>query len=1029
MNHTPRHKVVSIIAFVRKYRRAAVAANLIVLAACWLLREGGARLVEQENQARRRLETHQAAATLSRTLDPAQALLCLAGGVLSRWQAEELPEGEPRTVPIKPWVSALAKAGGAQPSQELGIMQIRTGDSSPWFPLARAVSVRDMLDSFTLDTQERVRWFVLTGDGLLVCSPAIPEEKKAKILAAENGASWMQVWRQTLAWGEGDSQTSGNYRRLWWTPPFLDPLSGRDSTAMVHSVVQDGEEKAIIGVIFPVDFFTKGSWAWQLHDGWEIVWDGGGQPLTLAGAGSSSAKTHASLAEDASLNRLPSVELTLKVKSSSLEYSAWMSVVDACLLLILLVCTLAPIAFWFYAKREVLAPTERLVDNLCKAAEGLNAELSDSDPHTPAIDNLRKTIYASRDTMQMAKEQVSQLEKKLQDQSLKSSWAETVLDYLGDMVVILSPKMEMLYLNKLALKEGGFSEEEQALGLDFSRVFAQAKDKAPLAEALQSALQGQEAQLLVFQSPRSGSVETIGRHWVFSRWHGAGEDSHQIIGIGRKPASVKEGVPDLVHDRDFLQITLDHLPVAVYAKDFREGSDGLFVLWNRKCADLFGVGDEEALGKSDYDFLPRDIAETFLASDQDVMDAGMTMIVRDQPVVSRNLGPRRLRMVKAPIFSALGDPLFLLCVAEDVTQKIAVDHELQRSKEQVKMLVELAPDAILIAASDGHFIEVNQAACSMLGYPSSDLLRMGITDIHTETGHSLVDVLLEIEGGNTYKGEHQFQGAGKKLIVVEMAARRLPDGRIQIMLHDISERKILLADLRAAHDTLDTANLAKDQFLAALSSETRVPLDHLSGYSTLLRSGPHLPEQEEAIDAIAVIAGRLAGLFKEMQSLIESTRGVVQSSVEPFDIGQLLRDAADKSAQCLGEGFRWTIEHAPGAPHLLVADSRCLRHAVESIFCGAYSPGLGAQVVTRIQQDHSKGADSRTPWTLLVFEILGISASAVASDFQDTSVSSAKGRNWVLCRRLVQRLGGEIKLDTASETTCVLLLSLPSGVE
>ena len=69
-------------------------------------------------------------------------------------------------------------------------------------------------------------------------------------------------------------------------------------------------------------------------------------------------------------------------------------------------------------------------------------------------------------------------------------------------------------------------------------------------------------------------------------------------------------------ERLLLRTLIDNLPDAVYAKD----AVGRKILANP--ADLKNLRcktEAEAIGKTDFDFFPRDIAEKFLADDQKVM--------------------------------------------------------------------------------------------------------------------------------------------------------------------------------------------------------------------------------------------------------------------------------------------------------------------------------------------------------------------------------------------------------------------------
>jgi PAS domain S-box-containing protein len=60
---------------------------------------------------------------------------------------------------------------------------------------------------------------------------------------------------------------------------------------------------------------------------------------------------------------------------------------------------------------------------------------------------------------------------------------------------------------------------------------------------------------------------------------------------------------------------------------FAKDAEGRFVLANAALAEMYGLhGAEQMIGKTDYDFSPRDLADQYLAEDQRVMRSGKPII-------------------------------------------------------------------------------------------------------------------------------------------------------------------------------------------------------------------------------------------------------------------------------------------------------------------------------------------------------------------------------------------------------------------
>ena len=71
----------------------------------------------------------------------------------------------------------------------------------------------------------------------------------------------------------------------------------------------------------------------------------------------------------------------------------------------------------------------------------------------------------------------------------------------------------------------------------------------------------------------------------------------------------------------------------------------------------------------------------------------------------------------------------LLGTMVDLTERKMVEGALQESKDRYQTLFNSASDAIIIHDLAGHLLEVNDAACNMLKYSRSDLLKLNLADI------------------------------------------------------------------------------------------------------------------------------------------------------------------------------------------------------------------------------------------------------------------------------------------------------------
>ncbi|OFZ21268.1 MAG: hypothetical protein A2X94_07380 [Bdellovibrionales bacterium GWB1_55_8] len=132
--------------------------------------------------------------------------------------------------------------------------------------------------------------------------------------------------------------------------------------------------------------------------------------------------------------------------------------------------------------------------------------------------------------------------------------------------------------------------------------------------------------------------------------------------------------------RSLLDAIVENLPAMIFVKDARDLS---FVLFNRVAEETFGWPRAEMYGKTDYDFFPKQEADSFRANDIAVLTSKKLLEIFEEPMKSRNKGERVLHTKKVPIISDRGEPLYLLGIAEDITERSLAE------RERRELLIEL----------------------------------------------------------------------------------------------------------------------------------------------------------------------------------------------------------------------------------------------------------------------------------------------------------------------------------------------------
>ena len=109
------------------------------------------------------------------------------------------------------------------------------------------------------------------------------------------------------------------------------------------------------------------------------------------------------------------------------------------------------------------------------------------------------------------------------------------------------------------------------------------------------------------------------------------------------------------------------------------------------------------------------------------------------------------------------------------------------------------------------------------------------------------------------------------------------------------EREALLDKERQARETAESADRAKDEFMAVVSHELRTPLNAVYGWARMLQSGQLRDDAtvERAKDAIVRNADAQVQLIDDLLDLLRITSGKMRLEVRRVDIQQILQGALD----------------------------------------------------------------------------------------------------------------------------------------
>lgn len=229
-------------------------------------------------------------------------------------------------------------------------------------------------------------------------------------------------------------------------------------------------------------------------------------------------------------------------------------------------------------------------------------------------------------------------------------------------------------------------------------------------------------------------------------------------------------------------------------------ADGRYLRVNPRMSELTGYAPEELAGMS-VEHLEIEHGATDLRAMLEGLPIGQSRFLRGR-CRRKNDGPLpveiHLRTVeyegRRMHFGSL----------RDISDRLADSAKTDANQSRYRMLVEHATDAFLLHDEEGRLIDVNDSACTALGYSRAELLEMSLPDVDAEfsgPASKVVWGMLANDEPVTIYGRHRRKDGSEFPVEVHTRVFMHEGRRLFLALaRDISERKAAEAALRESEE-------------------------------------------------------------------------------------------------------------------------------------------------------------------------------------------------------------------------------------
>jgi len=193
-------------------------------------------------------------------------------------------------------------------------------------------------------------------------------------------------------------------------------------------------------------------------------------------------------------------------------------------------------------------------------------------------------------------------------------------------------------------------------------------------------------------------------------------------------AALQEREEKLVNANIFLDQIINAMPNPVFVKDEHHR----WLIINDTLCDFMGYGREQLIGKSDYDFFPKEQADVFWEKD-DLVFKSETVHTNEESLTD-SAGKLCTILTKKSVMTDINGEKILVGIITDITERKKMEDALRESEEKYRDLVQNANNVILRANPQWEITFFNAYAQQFFGYTEEEII--GKTVFETIVPHS-----------------------------------------------------------------------------------------------------------------------------------------------------------------------------------------------------------------------------------------------------------------------------------------------------
>ncbi|MFN9544661.1 MAG: ATP-binding protein, partial [Alphaproteobacteria bacterium] len=390
-----------------------------------------------------------------------------------------------------------------------------------------------------------------------------------------------------------------------------------------------------------------------------------------------------------------------------------------------------------------------------------------------------------------------------------------------------------------------------------------------------------------------------------------------------------------------------------------------------------------------------------------------------------------------------GAPAFIDGFLVDVTERKAIETQLAETNARVRNIVECIDEVFYThrLRPNADLLYLSPSIEKLTGYPTSAFHEnpalMETLKFDDERNARLEEIVRAEAEGRPYEMEYRIRHADGSVHWALERGRITPSSEPDVTLAhgyiaDITLRKEAEKAVAAARDAAEAANRTKSEFLATISHEIRTPMNGVMGMTSILLDTELTPEQRRSALTIRDSADNLLSLLNDVLDFSKLEAQAMELEMVGFDLYSLVQYAREIILpRARAKSLELNIEIQENVPQFVKGDPARIRQILINYLGNAVKFTESGQVTMRV---NSVGSGAQQRLRIEVADTgIGIPADRLDRLFKSFSQADASisrryggtGLGLAICKRLAERMGGNVGAESADGEGSVFWLELP----